>query len=360
MKSRSIFSLFVLTFLLLACQLPVVEPLPTHRKLERTVRKVAEEYNMPSVAVSLRHQDIEHTVRYHHPEAAEQTRYGVGSTTKLLSAVVVFKHIEEGRLRLDDPITEFIMAPMAIDGLQEVEVGQLLNHTSGLSDYSQHPDWITKVISGDPPISFAEKIALVSDQRAGVGSFAYSNTNYLFLEQILEAIAGKPFQIVFDEFYADLGLSDIRMEIPGPDAESFFAQTAEASQSSTAWNEHHGFAGGASADTQVLNQWLQALFEEGTILKESTLQKMMEWVAIEPQPIPIGEGQIRDYGFGLMRLSYAGKDYLGHYGGTLQYQSFVFHNVEEQVSVSLTTNCSGQHYNNAFFQALVPQVLDLL
>ncbi|MEL6538907.1 MAG: hypothetical protein AAFQ98_26055, partial [Bacteroidota bacterium] len=84
------------------------------------------------------------------------------------------------------------------------------------------------------------------------------------------------------------------------------------------------------------------------------------WIDIQPSAIPIGEGGIGDYGFGVMRLSYNGKEYLGHYGGTLLYQSFVFHQVEEDISISVVTNCSGRHYNNAFFQALIPQILDEL
>ncbi len=92
----------------------------------------------------------------------------------------------------------------------------------------------------------------------------------------------------------------------------------------------------------------------------STITLMKEWINMLPKAVPIGIGNIGECGNGIMKLKYNDKEYIGHAGGTLKYQSFVFFNEEEKISISITTNCSGKYYNNAFFQELIPEILDRL
>lgn len=63
---------------------------------------------------------------------------------------------------------------------------------------------------------------------------------------------------------------------------------------------------------------------------------------IRPIAVPIGKGSIPEYGNGMMKLNYDGKTYIGHSGGTLKYQSFMFFNEKDNVSISIVTNCSGR------------------
>ncbi len=54
------------------------------------------------------------------------------------------------------------------------------------------------------------------------------------------------------------------------------------------------------------------------------------------------------------------KEYIGHFGSTLKYQSMVIYNPEKNISISIVTNCSGKYFNNVFFQELIPARLDEL
>ena len=76
--------------------------------------------------------------------------------------------------------------------------------------------------------------------------------------------------------------------------------------------------------------------------------------------IPIGDGIIKEYGNGVMKLQYKEDIYLGHPGGTLKYQSFMFCNPEKKTTISLLINSSGRYFNNLFFQDLIPVILDEL
>jgi CubicO group peptidase (beta-lactamase class C family) len=76
--------------------------------------------------------------------------------------------------------------------------------------------------------------------------------------------------------------------------------------------------------------------------------------------IPIGSGEISEYGNGIMKLTYEGQEYVGHFGSTLKYQSMVFYNSANNISISVVTNCSGPYFNKVFFQELIPAILDEL
>ena len=69
---------------------------------------------------------------FHIPNRTD-TRFDTASITKLFTAVAVLQLVEQGKLRLDDRITEVIdLSGTEIPG--DVTVEQLLNHTSGIAD----------------------------------------------------------------------------------------------------------------------------------------------------------------------------------------------------------------------------------
>jgi CubicO group peptidase (beta-lactamase class C family) len=62
----------------------------------------------------------------------KQHTYGIGSTTKLLSSVLIFHHIEKGDIALDDAITQYITNTHfnTIENIEQVTIRSLLNHTT--------------------------------------------------------------------------------------------------------------------------------------------------------------------------------------------------------------------------------------
>jgi len=87
---------------------------------------------------------------------------------------------------------------------------------------------------------------------------------------------------------------------------------------------------------------------------------MEEWITMAPMTIPIGNGIISEYGYGIMKLNYNKQKYIGHFGSALKYQSMIIYNPKKNISVSIVTNCSGHYFNNVFFQELIPAILDEL
>lgn len=74
--------------------------------------------------------DLAHTA-----PVASDTLFGIGSTTKILVASAVLTLVEQGRLDLDAPITEYVPAFRVASGdPAAIHVRHLLNHSSGLPD----------------------------------------------------------------------------------------------------------------------------------------------------------------------------------------------------------------------------------
>src|SRR5262245_47806759 len=121
---------------------------------------------------------------------AVDTRFNVGSVAKTFTAVAIAQLVEAGTLSFDDPIGKYLSGfrPEVAD---RVTIGQLLTHTSGLGDVFMrwHPtapaqlavsDLLTRIV--EEPLQFEP------------GSrFAYSNSGYVVLGAVIEAVAGQSY-----------------------------------------------------------------------------------------------------------------------------------------------------------------------
>ncbi|WP_422860564.1 serine hydrolase domain-containing protein [Flagellimonas sp. S174] len=330
-------------------------------KIERKVLKIVEKQKLPSLTLTILHQKSLLDFQYTSEELEQQEIYGIGSTTKLLVAVLVQKLIEEGKVSLNDKLTDYVKGLENIEGIENLTIGNVLSHTSGLEDFTKHPVWIQQVMNNNTPKTFAEKIRLVGNKLSQNPLFEYSNTNYLVLEQVVESLTGKTYKKAFNDFYAEHDLSDIQIGRPDKEIQGFFADKLEAVSQVSNWREYYGYAGEVYTTSKGLHRFSKALFIDGTILNPKSMERLKEWVSMHPNIIPIGrKGKILAYGNGLMKLMYDGKEYVGHSGGTLKYQSFLFVNEEEKTSINIITNCSGRYYNNVFFQELVPTIMEEL
>lgn len=153
-------------------------------------------------------------------------------------------------------------------------------------------------------------------------SFEYSNTNYLLLGQVIEAIEQKPFnQVLSDRLFTPFQLNNSYLDQYDPYTQTkvgaWFTQggydgTDYVSFMSSAWA-----AGGVVATPNDLAMWAYRLYR-GDVLSAGSLDKMRTGT-------PLQGGAT--YGLGVIESTIDGKTYLGHGGTTLQ-------NSEMQYSLS--------------------------
>lgn len=329
-------------------------------KIKSVVEIVAKSRNIPSLGLAISTKGKNYQFNYHNPDVLQQEIYGIGSTTKLLSAVLVMHYVEQNELDINEKVVSYINKSDIdhIVGIENVTVLQLLRHESGISDYANNPVWFERLGEGNAPVTFHEKMELVESELESKGRFSYSNTNYLLLEKLIENVTGLHYIEAFNEYYKSLNI-DIEIGINTNELQAFFASTEESSRDVSSLEEHYGFDGGAYTTPQDLLIFFSDLFVNKSILSQESLSIMQSWGPMSPE-LPIASGKVTLYGVGIMHLVYERKSYIGHTGGTLKYQSFAFFSPKDETIVVVMTNSSGRHYNNAFFQELIPSILDEL
>ncbi|MFE7535815.1 serine hydrolase domain-containing protein [Streptomyces rhizosphaericola] len=122
-----------------------------------------------------------------------------GSNTKTFTAVVVLQLVAEGKVELDEPIETYlpgVVRGQGIDG-RKITVRQLLQHTSGLPNYTEHIglEHFEKVQHKffHPHDLLATALAHPADFAPGT-KWKYSNTNYLLAGMLIEKVTERPVQ----------------------------------------------------------------------------------------------------------------------------------------------------------------------
>ena len=116
--------------------------------------------------------------------------FRIASITKMFVAVVTLQLVEEGRLTLDEPLSAY--RPALPYG--QVTIRQLLNHTSGIPDYSQATDLGKELLAHrDRRWTSTEVIALIKNNKPQFPpgtAYQYSNTDYVLLGEVISAVTG--------------------------------------------------------------------------------------------------------------------------------------------------------------------------
>ena len=120
--------------------------------------------------------------------ANDRTRFRTGSLTKMMTAVSVLQLVERGSIKLDDRVSAYLpTAPYA----DRITVRQLLNHTSGLYNYGDDSFKSGANKTPTTPQKILELVAAHPLESAPGAHFAYSNSGYVVLGQIVEHVSGR-------------------------------------------------------------------------------------------------------------------------------------------------------------------------
>jgi D-alanyl-D-alanine carboxypeptidase len=237
-------------------------------------------------------------------EMRPEVRLEVASVTKAMTATIVMSLVEQGALALDDSVDKWLPGLLA-DG-REITVEQLLTHSSGLFNFVQLDawDWLVQDYSAEEIVALAEHHgpAFRPGERA-----EYSNTGYVVLGLIVEAITGDSLRkamqsLVFEPAGmtgADLGTRpmDGRVQARGYDTAGLDVTTEHLDGAAA--------AGGVVATARDVGAFLDALFD-GKLVRAETVADMAAVHSLLRGTDP--------YGYGLSRGNLACVPTVGHAG----------------------------------------------
>jgi D-alanyl-D-alanine carboxypeptidase len=295
--------------------------------------------------------------------------FGIGSITKNFMAALILQLAEEEKISLEDPLSKYLPTYPNINSTTTIR--QLLNHTSGIFNFTEHPSIWDTIFANRwrlwTPEEILTNFVLPPYFSPGTG-WHYSNTNYTLLGMIVKEITGSMVSAELrNRFWNPLGLTgtflDIEEQITGvfahrwyditgdgtPDDISFLIRTSEFS---AYWT-----AGAMVSTADDVARWSQALFR-GNVLTQASLDQMLTFHSPTP-----GEPLMISYGLGTVKFApelVAGEEAFGHGGWVFGYSTAMAFFPEYDVSLSILLNENNDNCLLAIADSIVRVVLNYL
>ena len=138
---------------------------------------------------------------------APDTKFRLGSITKQFTSMLVMRLQEQGKLKVQDPICNYL-APCP-DAWKPVTLHHLLTHTSGIPSYTDSPAYLKTMMV---PKTLEDMVAGFRDlplEFEPGSKFKYDNSGYFLLGQIIEKTSGKKYEDALkSEIFDPLGMKD--------------------------------------------------------------------------------------------------------------------------------------------------------
>ena len=259
-----------------------------------------------------------------------ETKYRIGSVTKQFTAVAVLQLKEQGKLRLDDPISKWL------PGLRlryPITIRQLLSHTSGLPEFLSFDEYEDILKAHDPQSAFQRVLEKKPfDFKPGL-RYEYSNSNYTLLGAILEKASGVPWDAYVKKNLLDrAGMTGSGLFTPKhpPDgiAEGYVLDSDGKLEEKTQGPDHSVLpADGALYSTvDDLQRWNTAL-HSGKIISASSLKEMRTPTAHSER-----------YGLGIFADDENGQRVYFHSGEVDGFVSYVSYYPDDKTSIVVLSN----------------------
>jgi D-alanyl-D-alanine carboxypeptidase len=271
-------------------------------------------------------------------------RYRVGSITKTFVATVILQLVGEGRIRLDEPVAKRLPDLLA-DG-HWITVRQLLNHTSGLPDYTEDPKLLAGIAKNR--VWAPRELVAMADRRPPPfmpdSAWSYSNTNYIVAGLMIKAVtrhtlARELKRRIFSPLHlGHTSFPGVSAHLAGYHAHGYVSTetvpTADGEPLDvTGYNPSHAWAAGAIVSNAAdLSRFYKALMG-GRLLAPGLLREMKQTVAEDPAD----PNTTFRYGLGLQRVEDTCGVNWGH-GGTISgYQGEAYWNARSGRTVVIAS-----------------------
>ncbi len=277
------------------------------------------------------------------------TNFRLASCTKQFTAMAVMLLVRDGKLTYDTRITDVF--PEFPAYAKAITIRNLLNHTSGVLDYE---DLMPQPAPNTPPdeqaqISDAGVLALLEKQTTTKfppgTKWAYSNSGYVLLGEIVAKISGESFpQFLRDRIFAPLGMDNTLAYVKGTNEVPNRAYGY--TKSAAGWQETDQDAtsatlgdGGVYSSLDDLTKWDTALAQH-TLLSAKEMRPALTPVAV-PNGGPVGpDNEPAAYGFGWFLNPYNGHPRMWHYGETIGFRTTIQRFTRDHLTIIILCNRS--------------------
>ena len=291
-------------------------------------------------------------------ESSEQHIYGIGSVSKMYATTAVMQLVEEGKVELDGPVTDYISNfRMADERYKDITVRMLMDHTSGIMG-STHTNGMLYLDNNTA--SHDELLDNLAKQRlkADPGEYAcYCNDGFCLLEIIVEEVT----DMSFTDYIEKNIVAKTGGESTGT-AENLFGNENLVPPVAADNKEYEQFycmeygAGGLFSTSSDVANFGAAFFKGDNSLLSETSKEMMatRWSSDEFKD---------DCGLGwdfveLPGYEEAGVKVMGKGGDVIYEHAMLLVAPEEKISVAVTSNGGSSAFNAMLASELLKEALE--
>lgn len=260
----------------------------------------------------------------------ENTKFRIGSISKTFTSVLVFKAVEEKKLKLTDNLSAYFPT---VPNASKITIAQMLNHHSGIHSFTDDADYTSWMTQPKTEAELTAIIAKAPPEFEPGSKGEYSNSNYVLLSYILEKAYKKPFKTLIDEkIVKPLNLKNTRFGGKINPA----ANEAYSYEFASQWNKAPETdmsvpmgAGAIISTPNDLSRFIEGLFA-GKLITTASLEQMKTITD--------------DYGSGLFTFPFNDKKAYGHTGGIDGFSSMLGYLPEDKTTIAIV--CNGQRFKN--------------
>ncbi|MBL7074698.1 beta-lactamase family protein [candidate division KSB1 bacterium] len=273
--------------------------------------------------------------------------FAAGSIAKNFTATTILQLAEEGELTLEDSLYEWLPAYPYVDST--ITIRQLLNHTSGLYDFVDNPDFWNAIFEEPSKVWTPEEMILAFNRESVFPKgtdWNYSTLGYALLRMIIKKITGSEISTVNrNRFWIPLGLANtftsMGEALPANTAHGWWDLDGDGTYDDffpwprTAFAS--GIAGEVFSTAEDLAKWSQALFHNLSVLSQQSLDQMLTFHS----PCTGEEFICAGYGLGAVKYQpelFNGLEAYGHSGNAPGYAAACLYLPDYDVCFGFTDN----------------------
>lgn len=267
---------------------------------------------------------------------APDTRFRLGSITKQFTAAVILQLADEGKLKLDDKLSQFV-PDYPKKTADKVTIHHLLTHTSGIPSYTGFPNFFRdKSRDSYKPLELVKLWWEMELEFEPGSKMRYNNSGYHLLGVIIEKVTGKTYaQALEERIFRPLGMTSSGYDLHTP----ILARRAGAYQMTLDGVEHAPYldmtipyaAGSLYSTVEDLHTWNQALYSD-QVLPAKTRDKMVTpFLDNYAYGLVVRKGKSGDRGYTI----------IGHGGGIHGFNTVMERIVEDRHLIVMLNNTGG-------------------
>ena len=287
-------------------------------------------------------------------EATPQMQYPIGSISKQFTAAAILFLAQEGKLKLDDPVSKYLPE---LTRANEVTIRMLLSHTSGYQDYWPEDYVMTSMMvptTAQHILDVWAKRPLDFDPGT---QWQYSNTNYVIAGSIVEKVSGTPLiDMLKKRIFVPLGMDNVydtdASKLPATDPTGYERHALGPQRPSPLEGAGWMFAAGELAmPAHDLALWDISMLDRSLLSPASYTQMLT--------PVLLKNGTNTNYGLGVFVRQRDGRNIIEHSG---EVSGFVSENLlflDQHAAIIVLTNEMASGTASLVARRITPIVLGL-